>query len=176
MECFYQSGGQLLNKPNSVGEESLIATRKFHATSCWVQGSKQLISDIYVRFGDLIQQRGLARIGISNQCNSRDARTFPLRSVAHAMCTNFFQFLFEVRNPLTNGTFVNFKLRFTWPTQAYAARRTRATSTTTRLPFEMSPLTGKAWKIVLILREFYLQHTFACMCMLCENIQDERRA
>src|SRR6266487_4489478 len=92
------------------------------------------------------------------------------------MCTYFFQFFFEVRDALANGTLVHFQLCFTRTAQTHTPGRASTSATATSLSFQMRPLTREPRQIVFILREFHLQHAFTSMRVLSKNIENKRSA
>ena len=77
------------------------------------------------------------------------------------MRADFFQFLFEMRNPFANGALVHFQLCLAGTAQTHAACRTGAPTASACLTFKVCPLTGEARQVIFILCQFHLQQNAA---------------
>ena len=118
----------------------------------------------------------LPGVGIAHQGHDRDLRALALRAVAHPVGAHFFQFLLQLGNALADLAPVHFQLGFAGAAQANAARAAGAPAAAAGLAGQVGPGAGQAGQAVFILRQFHLQHAFAGLGVLGEDIQDQRGA
>ena len=69
----HQVGRQFADKADSIGEENLLTRGEGKTSGGWVKCIEKPVIGRDRRLGQCVKQRGLARIGISDECHERKA-------------------------------------------------------------------------------------------------------
>ena len=162
---------QLADKANRIAQQDLLRIRNALFARGRVERVKQTIVRFDARAGQLIEQRGLACIGVAHNGNHRQFRLFALAALHRAHLPHLFQLGFQLVNSLADVAAVGLQLGL-----ARAARTDRAFAAACRLAHQMRPHAGQTWQDILVLRQFNLQLALTRAGALRENVQNQRRA
>ena len=122
-----------------------------------------------------VEQRGLARVGIADNCDDRNALFPPLAPVLAPVRSHVLDLALQVGDMRPDLAPVNFQLALTGSAQADAASAA-SPRCTARLSCEVRPHAGQPRQAILVLREFDLQRAFFGARVLRENIENQRGA
>ena len=147
-----------------------------HPEDARPRGLRLVGNDRQLGADQAVEQRGLAGIGIPNQRHDGNVRFSALLPVAIAVLTDFIEFLFKPDNFFLDFPPIHFQLGFAGPTQTDSAHAAGPARGAACLPCEVRPGSGQPGQAVAVLRQFHLQHPFACVGVVREDIQNQSGA
>jgi len=158
---------QIADEADRVGEQHGPAGETVHAAQGRIERGEQLVGRVDTRAGDLVEQRGLAGVGVTDQRRRRHSVALARTLGGVALGFDFFQTLLELLHAPGEQAAVEFELGLAGAAQA---------DRTAALALKVSPAAHEARRHVLELGEFDLQLAFERGCALREDVQDQTRA
>ena len=131
-----------------------------------VECREELVLGKDFRAREPVQECRLARVGVADEGDERDAREFAAATVQVAVLLHGIDLGLEVVDARVDAASVDFELRLAGAARADAASEAR----------EHEALTSKARQVVLELCELDLQLALFCAGALREDVEDQRRA
>ena len=109
----YKLGRQFGNEPDRIGQDDIAARRQRKRPHCRIQRCEQHVARHYLCIGEPVEQRRLARIGVTHERHHRIGN--PLAGVAMKRpgSLDFVQLAPQPRDPLADQPPVDFQLAFT---------------------------------------------------------------
>ena len=120
-----------------------------------VKCSEELVGGQHISPAQRVQQRRLARVGVANQCNNRDALIEAPPPMLSSLGSNFLDLLLEVRDATPHLTAIDLQLRLAGAAQPHTARaaaRCRAAA----LARQMRPGSSQPGQAILVLGQLDL--------------------
>ncbi len=162
-----ERGDQLVRKitheADRVGKNR-AAARQRNASHGGIERGEQLICHVSLCTGQHVEQRRLAGIGVTDQCNPWQFAAHPRTTHLGALHLDLFQPLLQLFDALLQQAAVGFQLGFAGAAQADGA---------TALTLQMRPATHQPRGHVAQLRQFHLQLAFVAARTLREDVQDQ---
>ena len=158
-----QRMGQVADEAHGIGQDNLPDFRQKQAPRGGVQRGKQLVGRIGARFGQRVEQRGFAGIGIAHQGNAQQLATTAGTTLHGALALQLLESALEHGHPLAQQTAVGFQLGFTRATQTDPAF----------LSSQVSPATHQAGGQMFQLGQLDLQLAFVGLGTQGKNIEDQ---
>src|SRR5947209_11084183 len=138
--------------------------RQLQRPQRWIERRKQQVLGANIGFGQRIEQRRLAGIGIADESDRRERHVAPRFAMQSARALYLFELALDPRHPLLDETPVGFDLRL-----ARTAEKAEATA----LALQVGPGANKTRFLITEMCEFDLQRAFARARPLAEDFKDQ---
>ena len=163
----HQVGRQFGNEANRIRQQDFLAAGQHDASGEWVECGKELVLGQRPGLGQAIEQRALARIGVADDGDHRQAGPFARRALAGAMTADSFYLALQGGDARPNQPSVDFDLSLTC---------TAADADAADLALEVGPGAGQPGQQILEPREMDLDAALVRSRTLGEDVQDEQGA
>ena len=157
---------QLLDEADGVGQEDFLLLGQHEVARRRVERREELVLGEDLGAREPIQQRRLARIGVADEGDERDARELAAPAVQVAVLLHGVDLCFEVVDARVDAAAVDLEFRLAGAARADTAAEAR----------EHESLAAEARQVVLELRELDLQLALPRAGALCEDVEDQCRA
>ncbi len=157
---------QVAHEADGVRERNLEARREVQPAHGRVEGREQLVGGVGVGGGEAVEERGLARIGVSDQRHRGNGAPLALLARGLALHQHLVEAVVEGLDAPRQQAAVGLELGLAGPAQADAAL----------LALEVRPTTHQSRRHVLELGEFDLQLAFEAARALREDVEDQAAA
>lgn len=164
--------GEIANEADGVGEKKGLAVGEFKAASGGVEGREELIFGEDFRFGEAVEESGLADVGVADDGGMRngDAAAFFAHGVP--LFFDFFQLGFDPVEAFVGESTVSFKLGFAFTASSGHATTTRAAGGAA-LSIKVGPHPSQAGDGVFEAGEFDLETRFLGAGAHVEDVEDD---
>ena len=157
---------QVADKADGIGHEDGLRPAVLQFAPGRVEGGKELVLCVHVRFGQGVEQGGFAGVGVAGQSHGRDVTPQPRLAVFLALFLHAREATLQLFDARGEQAAVGFELRFARATQADTAF----------LSLQVRPAAYQACCQVVQLRQFDLQFPFVAARPLREDVQHQSAA
>ncbi len=173
---FLQRGGkgihqgvrQVADEAHGVGQRDAAPDlAQVHLARGGVERGKELVGGVAARLDQRVEERGLARVGVTHQRHGKRIAPLTLTALRGALALDFFQPLLGALDGVTDHAAVELDLGFAGAT---------AHANTTALALQVRPAPHQAGGEVLQPRQFHLQLAFVAAGALGENFKNQQDA
>lgn len=159
----YQGRWQLVDEAHGIGQQCWPAGWKLDSTGYGVESSKHQVLCPDPGVSDLIQERTLAGVRVSDQRYNGNLVSRALRSVQRSVPTYTLQLRLELLQPTSNQASVRLDLGLSRSSCSYASAEA----------FKVRPLSCKARQQILVLGELNLKASLPCPGSRSEHVEDQ---
>ena len=171
LERLHQLVGELADKAHRIGYHHVQRVADAEQAAGGVQGIKETVVGRDARSGEVVEQGGLARIGIANDSHHGDLVFPPLLALGAPYPAHVLQILPQLVNFPVDVPPVRLQLGFAG---ALGADGTLAAGT--RLTLQVGPHAGEPGQQILILGQLHLEPALPGLSPLGKNIQNQPAA
>ncbi len=157
-------GREIRDEADRVGQDRLVEAGQGDFPHRRVEGGEEQILRHHVGLGKTIEQGGLARIGIADQCDDRPWRALASGAVEGPGAGDLLELLLELRHAVADQPPVGLDLGL-----AGAAEEAEAAA----LPFEVGPAPDQPARLIVEMSELDLKPAFRRRRPLAENLENE---
>ena len=164
LESFDELGGKFADESDRVAQQEWNVLDDYLSDG-GVEGCEEFVFGENVRFRKQVHKGTLANVGVADKSESYHLSAVPALG-AH-LPVYLGKLFLEPGNSLLNDSAVGLNLGFS---------HTAAGTSSSPLPFEVSPHAGQAWKHVIVFGQLYLHLGIGRLGPLGEDFQDEAGA
>ncbi len=174
MEGGDQLRGQLLDEADGICEERSAAAGQLNAPGGGIERGEELIRHEDLGIGQRVEQRGLARVGVADQCDGGHARSASTRTMALSMRADLLQLILQMRDAPPDHAAVGLQLRLAGAADADASRSSAGAPA--GLAGQVGPGPRQTRQPVFVLGKLDLERSLPRMGVLGEDVEDQRGA